>query len=332
MTKQKHHIHIAYMGSSSSSAWMLEQLLYDTELPIAIDCVITQPDRPVGRRQVITPNPVKHCAEQWSIATCDGTFAKMRDMEVFKNIDLCIVFAYGKIIPPWILEKPPLGCWNVHPSLLPQYRGPSPIAYPLLMGETTTGTTLMAMDKELDHGNIIKQVEVAIDPYEKRDVLERKLTHESFYILHTCLKEIAKKNQKGISINQVQQKHADATYTRILTKEDGYIPFSLLDNILANPHKNTPHLPPIAHDYLTRNIYKNTPPLSDGNRLYNWFRGMVPWPGMWTFIPTHPTQKRLKIIDMIWNQEKPQITTVQLEGKNPVDMATFRRAYNVFTY
>ena len=121
----------AYFGTPTFSARLLRQLLDDSSLPIAIKLVVTRPDKPVGRKQIRTPSPVKRLAMERGIEV-EHTIKNTKSRIV--DFDLAILFAYGRIIPKDLLEIPTLGFWNIHPSLLPLYRGPSPIAYPLLLG------------------------------------------------------------------------------------------------------------------------------------------------------------------------------------------------------
>ncbi|MFN4212774.1 MAG: methionyl-tRNA formyltransferase, partial [Microgenomates group bacterium] len=148
---------IAYFGSPSFSAYFLEKLLTDKTLPIEVKLVITQEDKPVGRKQILTPSPVKQIATKYQISN----IKYQKEIENWKleigKLDLALVLAFGKIIPKELLHQPKYGFWNIHYSLLPKYRGPSPTAYALIAGEKKTGVTIFQMDEEIDHGPIIAQ-------------------------------------------------------------------------------------------------------------------------------------------------------------------------------
>ena len=125
MTKLK----VAYFGTPDFSARLLKKLIDAVDLPIGIVQVVTQPDKKVGRKQVLTPSPVKVLAQENNIPVEDDLRFMNNDL---RNVDLVILFAYGDIISLDTLAKPKYGFWNVHPSLLPKYRGPSPVAEPLI--------------------------------------------------------------------------------------------------------------------------------------------------------------------------------------------------------
>lgn len=292
---------IAYFGSPDFSADFLEKLITDVSINQLIETklVVTQTDQPVGRKQILTPTPVKKIAEKYKRSE-DTKFG----IEL-TNIDLAIVYAFGEIIPKEILDLPKYGFWNIHPSLLPKYRGPSPIAAPLINGDKKTGVTIIKMDEKIDHGPIIAQQSLTIEKTDKRPDLEKKLTNLAF--------EMVKKtvfNKDSLQIKP--QNHSLATYTKKLEKSDGFIEFEELKQAINNSQLTINNL-----------------------AIYNLFRGLYPWPGIWTMIkPIQLRQldeaKRLKITDLELVNEKLIIKRVQLEGKKEVDFKTFNKAYKVF--
>src|SRR3990167_7295520 len=141
---------LAYFGSPDFAADFLEKLITDVSINQLIDTrlVITQPDQKVGRKQILTPTPVKIVAEKYKrsedtkfFAVC-GFPSKNFGIKLM-NIDLAIVYAFGELIPEELLNLPKYGFWNIHPSLLPKYRGPSPIASSLINGDEITGITII---------------------------------------------------------------------------------------------------------------------------------------------------------------------------------------------
>src|SRR3989344_7067443 len=137
-------LRLAFFGAHEFSARLLEKIIADKTLPVEVVMVVTQADKPVGRKQQIEESPVKQIAKKFNIPVFDDlNQLRITDSGQFANIDLALVYAYGKIIPASLLILPRLGFWNLHPSLLPYYRGPSPTAYPLLLGDKITGVTLM---------------------------------------------------------------------------------------------------------------------------------------------------------------------------------------------
>lgn len=353
---------IAYFGTPYFSAVFLEKLLSDKTLPVEVKLVITQPDKPVGRKQVITKSPVKIVAEKYGLEVIDS---KVQDLKSkVSQLDLAFLFAYGNIIPNDLLSAPKYGFLNTHPSLLPLYRGPGPIAYPMILGDKKTGITLIQLDQEIDHGPIIAQEELDINPSDKRSDLELKLTDLAFEIfkkLMTGFDEKAKisilNDLRGTQLERSEdehahrvknavssfllknQKHSLATFTRQMTKNDGFIPLSILKAALNN-EPNNKWQPKIISDYFKKNSILNPQSSklnSPSSTIYRLFNGLYPWPGIWTQIQPkrldvedHNSPKRLKITDLDLINDKLIIKKVQLEGKKEVDFETFNRAYSIF--
>lgn len=214
---EDHKIKIIFMGTPEFGAIVLEELVKNDYKPVL---VITAPDKPVGRKQILTPSPVKIIADEYNISL--GQPEKIQDTKYkIQNTkpDLIIVASYGQILPKEILDIPKYGCLNVHPSLLPKYRGPSPIQYAILNGDKETGVTIMLMDEKMDHGPILAQQE-----------LEFQISNFQFLNLHDKLAELGAKllldtipKWLNKEIKPQTQDESKATYTKILTKEDGKI-------------------------------------------------------------------------------------------------------------
>lgn len=339
MTKLK----IAYLGTPSFSARFLEMILNDKNLPVEIVLVVTQPDKPVGRNHILTPSPVKEVAKKYKIevflrqirqqnfrrsqlseqASSNETLVmrgarrnershskvgmrvdllrKFSLAHLLKDlrVDLALLFAYGEIIPKDLLNLPRLGFWNIHPSLLPAYRGASPIAYPIMLNDTETGVTLIQMDDLLDHGPIIAQEKIKILPDDRRVDLEDKLTQLAFHVFKASINTLTREPVNPLAL--VKQDDSLATFTHQLKKSDGFVPFLTLKKDL----------------------------IDRSQKLYNLFRALYPWPGIWTTVIINFSQKRLKITDMKMKNNALSVTKVQLEGKNEVDFETFNRAYKL---
>lgn len=344
-------IKIAYFGSPNFSAYFLEKILTDEKLKATVEVafVVTQPDRPAGRKQIPTPTPVKQIAKKYHLEIFEienlNSSSESEDLKLkIKNLDLSLVYAFSQIIPKDFLSLPRLGFWNIHPSLLPRFRGPSPIAYPLILGEEETGVTIIQMDEKIDHGPIIAQKSLTIKNDDYRTDLERKLTDLSFIMF----KKIVLTNFNQLKL--AAQADNFATYTRLLKKDDGFIPLSTLKKVLNNQLINFEEFPAIIKEYLNRYPKEKKrflkrldvgrlPSESEGLMFttlwFNIFRGLSPWPGLWTILPSG---KRLKICDLKLEENKKSnvprstlhLTRVQLEGKKSVDFETFNRAYKIF--
>ena len=309
-------ISLAFFGSPDFAANFLEKLITDPSMYryIEVKLIVTQPDQKVGRKQILTPTPVNEVAKKAQIPILNdlGVPEKGRVPTGVKNavssflngIDLALVYAYGDLIPKELLNIPKYGFCNIHPSLLPKYRGPSPIATPLINGDKTTGVTIIKMDEEIDHGPIIAQESLTIENNDRRPNLEKKLADLGFEMFKKTVVQLT-----GSRVNELktkEQNHNEATYTKKLSKQDGFIEISKLKD----------------------QISKNS------EELFNLFRGLSPWPGIWTLLRQgsggQAIQKRLKITGLEFTNGKLIINKVQLEGKNEVDFETFNKAYKMF--
>ena len=166
---------IVFMGTPEFAVPCLSRLISDGH---AVAGVFTQPDKPQGRGYKLMPPPVKVCALENGLSVYQP--AKMRDgqaLALLKELspELIVVVAYGKILPPDILELPPLGCVNVHGSLLPKYRGAAPIQWSVLNGDRTAGVTTMYMAEGLDTGDMILKRETPLGPDETSGELYGRL-------------------------------------------------------------------------------------------------------------------------------------------------------------
>ncbi|MCS6956577.1 MAG: methionyl-tRNA formyltransferase [Patescibacteria group bacterium] len=321
-------IKIAYFGSPKFSADFLEKILKDKEIKkiISVEFIITQPDKRAGRKQILTPTPVKQIALKNNLKIFEIEKFDLKNSLKIKNLklkiaelDIVLVYAYSSIIPKEFLDLPKYGFWCLHPSLLPKYRGPSPIVYTLLNGDEKTGVTIFKMDEKIDHGPIIAQENLTIKNNDYRIDLETKLTDLGFELFKKTIEKLF--NSPNL-LTFKPQNHNIATYTQILRKNDGYIKYESLKKVLNNEKIKNEDLPKIIKN-LKLKIENSS------KKIYDFFRAMSPWPGVWTILPNN---KRLKIIDIFFDNNKQQllITKVQLEGKKPVDFKTFKKAYNFF--
>jgi methionyl-tRNA formyltransferase len=187
--------------------------------------VVTQPDRPKGRGLELVASPVKERALQLGLPIVQSESIKRN--EEFQsqlrgiNPDAILVVGYGRIIPQWMLDLPPLGNINLHASLLPKYRGAAPIQWAIARGETVTGVTTMRIDAGLDTGDILLQEEIPIAPDDTAETLAPKLAAVGAELTVVTLRGL----QAG-TVHPRQQDHAQATLAPILRKEDGLIDFS----------------------------------------------------------------------------------------------------------
>ncbi len=323
-------MHIAYFGSPVLSAKLLRNLLDQYQLPISF--IATQQDKPVGHHLKVEPTPVKIVGLEHDIDVFDEPLnsvnsKRLRQELSGRAIDLCIVFAYGKILSQDLLSQVKHGFWNVHPSLLPRYRGPTPTVFPIILGDVATGTTLIQMNAQMDEGDILAQNEIQINPNELREDIEERLIMLAGEQIQTSLESLS----SGI-LTPRPQHHAHATYTPLLSREDGFIEEVFIQKALCNKQISENELPGIFQRYFAKNNIHVKQTRSSRSTLQSLFRALMPWPGLWTSVQIAGKIKRLKLLKISFEDKEgsPFIQTVQLEGKKPVEFNVFCKAYNYF--
>lgn len=210
-------LRLVFLGSPACAIPTLKALLSS---PHSIELVITQPDKPSGRGRRLQPPPVKIFAEENGLRVYQTRRIRKDEqaralLEEIKP-DVGVVVAFGQIIPPAILDIPPYGFLNVHFSLLPRYRGASPVAHALLKGEKKTGITIFRLNEKMDEGDIFTHHEVEILPEETAGELEARLAEIGAELMLDTLARIDE-------IIPQPQDHSQATYAPLLKKEDGLI-------------------------------------------------------------------------------------------------------------
>src|SRR3990167_9000605 len=235
---------IVFFGTPQNAALVLSKLISSKFRPAL---VITGVDVKRGRGKQLQSTPVRRVAEANDIKVLSPeNLNNEKFIDAFREFasDIAILIAYGKLIPAEILAIPNFGFVNIHPSLLPKYRGPSPIYQTILAGDKKTGVTIIKLDKELDHGQIITSKELSITEKDTHDSLMTKLANVGAELLI----DIMPSYLDGSS-EPKQQDHTKATYTEMIKKEDGYIDL------------------------------KNPP---DPEKLDRMIRAYYPWPGVWS--------------------------------------------------
>ncbi|MDQ0198546.1 methionyl-tRNA formyltransferase [Neobacillus ginsengisoli] len=233
---------IVFMGTPDFSVPILRQIISDGFNVIG---VVTQPDRPVGRKRILTPPPVKMEALKHGIPVYQPE--KIRQKEDLEKIlslkpDLIITAAFGQILPNELLEAPPNGCINVHASLLPELRGGAPIHYAIMQGKKKTGITIMYMVEKLDAGDILTRVEVPITDADNVGTLHDKLSKAGSDLLSETLPMLL-----AGKLNPIPQNNEDATFARNIKRDQEKIDWT-----------------------------------KTGDDIYNHIRGLNPWPVAFT--------------------------------------------------
>ena len=218
------------MGTPEFAVSSLARLVADGH---TVAAAFTQPDKPAGRGNKLLQPPVKLCASVIGIPVFQPARIKTNEevRATFEAIapDACIVAAYGKILPEWMLTIPRLGCINVHASLLPKYRGAAPINWAIANGERETGVTIMQVDAGLDTGAMLARRAVEIEDDETAADLSSRLAELGAVLLSETI--------RGLELGEVRpvpQDNSEATYAPMLKREDGLIDWSQTASQIAN--------------------------------------------------------------------------------------------------
>ena len=292
-------MNIAFFGSSENSLIILKAL---KSAGFKLKLVVTAPPRPIGRKQILTKTPPHTYAENGKLPILfpeklDDNFLK--DMKK-SLLDVAVVADYARLIPNQVLEYPAHGCLNLHPSLLPKYRGSTPGEMAILHGEKETGMTIIKMDEKFDHGPIISQFKEEIKATDTSETLYSRLFSKGAEVLVTLLPAWVEGR-----IAPRQQDHSQATLAPRLSRDDGFIPWELLKKALRNenvPIENRPNKWKMADGKWPIVVERAT-------------RALFPWPGVWTIVKVKNEEKRMKILSAHLEADRLILNKVQIEGK-----------------
>lgn len=286
MTTNKNNPRFAFFGTGEIAQYVLEELVGAGLLPAL---VVTAPDKPQGRGLVLSPSLVGILAENLAVPVLkparidEATIAALKD----SGVELFVVADYGAILRKAVLDIPRRGTLNMHPSLLPRLRGPSPIRSAILTDEKQTGVTIMVLDEEMDHGPVVAQRKVAIDPWPPRAViLEERLAREGGRLLADMIPLWISE-----SIEAHPQNHDIATYTKKFEKQDGLI------NFMDDPYTNLLKI-----------------------------RAYEGWPTAYAFFERNGKQLRVLIMDAHMSGDMLVLDTVKPEGKSAISYQEFVRS------
>lgn len=302
------------MGTGTFAGTILTSLLREKYDVVA---VFTKPDKTIHKNGGLKENQVKEISKANNIPSYQPEKLDTEIIFQIKEIkpELIIIVAYGKIIPQDIIDIPKFGCVNVHPSLLPKFRGPSPIQNALLAGEKETGTTIMLINEKMDEGDILAQEKMAIDPDDTYPSLSEKLAKLSSELLLKTLPLWIERN-----ITPQKQDQSKATLCQLIEREDGRIVWE-----------------------------------EDAEKIYDRYRALFPWPGIFSFWKNDKDTVRIKLqkISLVKNDSGSGkrvgeifklndsiavqtvkgaiiLEEVQLEGKKPTDTKSFINGYPQF--
>lgn len=270
-----------------------------------ISAVLSPFPKPVGRKKVITPSELETWARGKNIPVLNVN-KEVLGQEAFRKalpqVDLLVVADFGYLVPPWLLNLPKYGALNIHPSLLPRWRGASPVPFTILFGDTTTGVTIIKMNEEFDKGEIVAQenVEMKLDDTTPT-LLDRAFQKGAELLVETLPNYVA-----GTMKVQPQPSSSTTPLTQRFTKEDGFVPYATL--LAAIKGETVSEAAPLLEKY-------HLP--TNAASIERMIRAISPWPGVWTVTPQ---QKRVKILAATLTPTQTLIVKQsQLEGKNPQD-------------
>ncbi|OHA50581.1 MAG: methionyl-tRNA formyltransferase [Candidatus Terrybacteria bacterium RIFCSPLOWO2_02_42_20] len=295
------NLNFVFFGTSEFAVKILDKLIENGYVP---SLVITTPDKPKGRKMIMTPPPVKVFAQAHNLKIIQPERLAVKPPSgglTAKRLDLFIVASYGKIIPKSILDIPKFGTLNVHPSLLPKFRGPSPIQSFILSGEEKTGVTIMLMDEQVDHGQILsqKEFEARSTKHEFRNKFQiqnsenlklnaKQLEEKLAELGGQMLVDVIPKWIKG-EIKAKEQDHSQATFTKKTNKEDGFV-----------------------------DLEKDSPEI-----IYRKFLAFQPWPGIYYFTQKNNQKNRVIITDIEFQNGRLLIKKVKPESKKEMEYEKF---------
>lgn len=274
----------AFLGTPDIASHTLDILFNNGYIP---SLIITSPDKKSGRGMKIKETPTSIWAKEHNIKCLKPEKIDQDFISEFKKseIDLSIVVAYGKILPEVLIKNPKLGTINIHYSLLPKWRGASPLESALLDGDSVTGVSIQQMAFKLDSGEIIVQKEIPIDINETKEELKNKLTKIGGDLLCDIIPKIIDK-----SINPKIQNESEVTYCTKINKEDGKIDLD-----------------------------------EDEVKNYNKYRAFYGWPGVYFFVEKHDKRIRIKIKEAVYENNQFIIKRVTPEGKKEINYEDFLR-------
>ncbi len=279
-----------FFGSAEFSLLVLQKLVNADMTPVAVVC---NPDRPVGRKKIITPPLVKTFAEEHGIPVLQPEKVTADIFAPFGDIDCFVIASYAKIISQAVLDIPKVGTVGVHPSFLPKYRGSTPIQTVIAEGVKETGVTLFIVDDKVDHGPIIAQsAPVAVDVGYYKDLETELALVGGDLLVETLPKLVA-----GTAQFQIQNE-SEATLTKKLKTEDGFVAFDDFEAARAGD-------------------------LDKAAAIERKIRAYTPEPGVWTQVDSatfgelHIENKRVKLLEGIVSADGLVITVLQIEGETP---------------
>lgn len=296
-------IQVLVAGSTHYTKVCAQSLTADSRFQVT--GVLTPFPKPIGRKQEITKNPLHLWAleQQLKVTHVQNKINEATKVELgTEKPDILLVVDFGYIVPKWLLSYPKIAPINVHPSDLPNWRGSSPAQFGLLFGERQAAVSIMKMDEKLDHGPIVGKIYFEIEP----DWTAATYYQHAYELVAKQLADMLFDVVRNPNEATPQPEISPTPIARMLTRQDGFVPLEALHNILENKEAGTKV--PLLEAYGLPSI-----PAS----LFNMWRGLSPWPGLWTSVIKNDKSVRVKLLKMILTSQRLILKSIQYEGKTP---------------
>lgn len=311
---------IAIAGSTQRSAQCLQALLADFR--ISVSWVLTPAAKPIGRKQVLTTNPLALLADQHSLPIIEvehklDATVHQQVAAIAKPPDILLVVDFGYLVPQWLLQLPGIAPVNIHPSALPRWRGSSPGQFALLYGETHSAVSVIVMNELLDQGGIITQLPFVVD----QTWTTSEYYQHSFSLMSEHLAQLLLDFAGGKHAVQAQPLASPTPIASRLSKADSFVPWNLVQKAV---HTQSP----VRYEQNTGlgEVLDQAWKASDNlqQTLERAVRALSPWPKLWTVVPTAQGEKRLQILSAKITADKFIPQHVVLEGKQAQDWNTLQ--------
>lgn len=281
----------------------------------SIAAVVTQPPKPTGRKKIVSFSP----SDKWAYKHKVPVYYEPGELiKLDTKFDLGIIADYGKIITKDVIDLFKEGILNLHFSLLPKYRGASPVQAAIVEGDKEIGVTIFKIDKKLDHGAIITQFKEDIKQKDNAESLRSRLFEKSVDVLVEMIPAYI-----DGKINLKPQDDKSACFTRTLTKDDGFIERKIISDAVSGNKPEKEFVVKFINDFKI---------IPDSEFIERYIRAMSPWPGVWTTITIGGEDARLKILSSHIDENRLQLDKVQLEGKNAVTWEQFLEGHPNFKF
>jgi methionyl-tRNA formyltransferase len=319
-------INIVFFGTPNYVLPVLDKLhksLKSKNIDTPVVAVVTKKPKPTGRKKLLSYTPVDTWAHKKKVPIY---FEPEKLIKNNVRAQVGILASYGQIVSKKVINHFPHGILNVHPSLLPEFRGASPVQATIVSGKKEAGVTIIRLDEELDHGPIVSQFIEDIKKDDTTKTLREHLFNRSSDVLATLIPAYIEGKVKTR-----KQEHEKATFTRQIKKDDAFIDPKALEYVLNGKTIKKKWRIEFIKDFTTD---------YSPSAVYNFIRAMRPWPVAWTLVKLNPNYKETKRLKIIKSHLEPAPFTthntqstelildeVQLEGKNPVSWKQFTEGY-----